>query len=1184
MKKYYALFIFCGFVSCASTLFAQGTQVEFGKNRVQYHRHFDEWSEYESENFTTYWYGEGRFVGQFAVQMAEFDYTSLQSLLEYRPSEKLEIIVYSDLSDFLQSNIGSDEAFYNANSIGDDSNPVTGHLKIINNKIFVYFDGDHAHLRRQIREGVAAALLNAMLFGTNLQEVVQNAVILSLPEWFKQGFVGYAGEEWSSSLDDQLKDIVTNSKFKDFERFAAANPQLAGHSFWYYISQLYGKPAVSNLLYLTRINRSVESGFLYVSGTPYESLLNSWKAFFKDRYEQEAQKTKGNQNISQKIEIKNRRKLPLSQLKISPDGKNIAYVSNEIGRWKVFVKNIKTGKQQLVTKGGMKNRLSSTDYNYPLLAWKPNSNELTVVYERRDVIQYSNFDLTLEKEFKEPFAPEYQRIYSIDYIDNKDMVITAATRGLSDLFIYKTKTRQSTRLTNDFYDDLDASFVTLGNRKGILFSSNRRDSLLVEARLDSVLPIGKFDIFYMDLDTRALTKVTNTPLANERQPIGIDSTYFAYLSDGNGINNRYTAFLKDTIAYYEKIIRFKDKSELVLPQDSLLSKADSLKIDSSWQRPVRIKIGVSSAATNFSRSIGSQHFAARPSGLLAEMTTENGVTTFYSYSQMPSPDSTALQLYPTNFAGQLRRKTPSPTRPPTESNLPTEEQSKANLSVAADTTIDTRRIPESKRDTGKVDIDNYTFQSEFDKDEVPPTVILKEENGQMALQKSTTVTPQQMATVSENSLTNSLLNLNQNPEVIKFRTARISPYRLKFRMDFVTTQMDNSLLFGGLDSYSGFPNGLSYPPPGILMKANFKDLLEDYELEAGVRVPTSFNGSEYYVLFKNKKRQLDKTFAVYRRSTSITTESARNPNQIDKRRVTALLGIAQVSYPLDVFTSIRGTATARLDRITQLSTYDQTLNTPTLNEQRFGVKGEYVFDNTLELGVNSRVGTRYKFYAEVTKRFEIDLIDKMKFQLGKGYMGVVGVDARHYERLDKYTTWATRAAAATSFGSEQILYYLGGVDGWLLPKFNTDIQVPSGANIAYQTLASNMRGFYNNIRNGSSFALINTELRIPVIRYINPNTTSSFWKNLQVVGFFDVGTAWQGITPFSKDNPLNTSIISNPAVTVKVNYYRDPLVAGYGVGLHGSLFGYMVRADYAWGIETKQVQKPVIYLSLGTDF
>jgi outer membrane translocation and assembly module TamA len=55
-------------------------------------------------------------------------------------------------------------------------------------------------------------------------------------------------------------------------------------------------------------------------------------------------------------------------------------------------------------------------------------------------------------------------------------------------------------------------------------------------------------------------------------------------------------------------------------------------------------------------------------------------------------------------------------------------------------------------------------------------------------------------------------------------------------------------------------------------------------------------------------------------------------------------------------------------------------------------------------------------------------------------------------------------------------------------------------------------------------------------------------------------------------------------VAVKVNYFRDPLVAGYGFGARALIFGMYVRADYAWGIETREIQKPIFYLALGTDF
>jgi hypothetical protein len=86
-----------------------------------------------------------------------------------------------------------------------------------------------------------------------------------------------------------------------------------------------------------------------------------------------------------------------------------------------------------------------------------------------------------------------------------------------------------------------------------------------------------------------------------------------------------------------------------------------------------------------------------------------------------------------------------------------------------------------------------------------------------------------------------------------------------------------------------------------------------------------------------------------------------------------------------------------------------------------------------------------------------------------------------------------------------------------------------------------------------------------------------------------VGTAWAGSNPFRDDNPLNTETISegqagNEYVFVTINYFRDPIVAGYGVGARLLLFGYFVRVDYGWGIETRSIQKPRLHIALGFDF
>ena len=176
---------------------AQSIYTEFGKNRIQYHDDFDDWWMYETDNFVTYWYGKGRNVAQSVIQLAELDYQSIQNVLEHRFNDKIQIIVYLDVADMKQSNIGLEDVFMSRN----------GRTRVMENKMFVYFNGDHQDLRQSIRQGIAEIYLESMLYGSNLQEVVQNAVLLHLPDWFKDGLIAYMGTEWNSDVDNELRDL-----------------------------------------------------------------------------------------------------------------------------------------------------------------------------------------------------------------------------------------------------------------------------------------------------------------------------------------------------------------------------------------------------------------------------------------------------------------------------------------------------------------------------------------------------------------------------------------------------------------------------------------------------------------------------------------------------------------------------------------------------------------------------------------------------------------------------------------------------------------------------------------------------------------------------------------------------------------------------------------------------------------
>lgn len=1161
MRIFYPLLLLLTLASIIAV--GQTTQTEFGKNRVQFNNDFAEWSQYESRNFITYWYGEGRLVGQAVVQMAEQDFYDIQGILEHRMNDKIEIIVYTDLTDLKQSNIGSEEAFMNSG----------GQTKIVGNKMFVYFNGDHNDLRRQVREGVASVYLNAMLFGSNLQEIVQNAVMMNLPEWFKDGLISYVGEDWSTELDDQLRDVFLSGNYENFEAMAEQHPKLAGHALWFYISQHYGHSTVSNLLYLTRINRSIESGFLYVLGSTYFKTTQSWYEFFKKRYEGEASQFV--KPTGTEIKIKSKHNVPITQVKISPDGLKIAYVRNEIGKTCVWIQDIATGERKLILKNGSRNAIQATDYNYPLLAWSPTNTELSIIYERRDIIKLLRYDVLTKSKTTELMSEQFQRIYSLDYVSSNDYVLSAAVRGQSDIFIYFTKTRQGQRLTTDIWDDLDASFTQVRGHRGILFASNRPDSLNTIALLDSVMPIQPFDIFYLNLDSISfnskgeLVQITHTPHASERQPMAIDSTWFGFISDESGVYNRKVGYLEDYIHHFEHGIRFKDGIIMHLPADSIIANVlDSValtEVDSVWMDTILKQRAVTYFTTNYDRNIAEQS-KARRSGRFVETFQRNGKQEFFVAEVAPENIvNPSLTNHQRSRVQVVEKPTPIQPEPP----------KKTMLDKVSNEPIDVSKLPKEKQDTGKIDVDNYLFQSEFDDDEVPTRTTPTPKKETQPEQDVSPETVQPLVYLSNG------VEENQKQKIQEFRSSRIIPYRLKFRTDYVTTQLDNGVLFDGLNSYSGVPQDFGYPPPGILLKANFKDLLEDYEFEGGIRVPTSFNGAEYFLTYNDKKKRLDKRYAVYYRRLRFTLDNTPPPIKYDNR---IFLTQYQLRYPLDVFTSLRATATLRFDNSTMLSSDAVTLQTPNLEEQRIGVKGEYVFDNTLDVALNVKNGTRYKIFGEMIKGLQVDLGENPQFDVKDGFMTVLGADFRHYQRILKWSVLAGRLAGATSFGQQKILYMLGGTDNWMFPQFDDQIPLPAGDDFAYRTIATNARGFKLNARNGNSYAIFNTELRVPVLRYIFPRKQSNFVRNFQVIGFFDMGSAWEGVNPFNEQSPLNTWTGAGNNVSIEVNYFRDPIIFGYGTGIRTLLFGYMIRLDYAWGVETRVVQEPKLHFSIGMDF
>src|ERR1700710_200082 len=116
------------------TTSAQVNAVEFGKNRVQYKKF--KWQFYQTKNFNTYFNQNGQELGKFVAQVAEEEAPKIEAFAEYSLQRRAYIIVYNEYADLQQSNIG----------MGIDWQITGGATQLVNNKMVVYFNGDHANL------------------------------------------------------------------------------------------------------------------------------------------------------------------------------------------------------------------------------------------------------------------------------------------------------------------------------------------------------------------------------------------------------------------------------------------------------------------------------------------------------------------------------------------------------------------------------------------------------------------------------------------------------------------------------------------------------------------------------------------------------------------------------------------------------------------------------------------------------------------------------------------------------------------------------------------------------------------------------------------------------------------------------------------------------------------------------
>ncbi|MFY0626067.1 MAG: hypothetical protein JXR07_07225 [Reichenbachiella sp.] len=1297
--KFKILILILTLLQARSTI-GQYKPVQFGQNRVQY-KNF-EWFFYGTDNYDIHFYALGEEYTKVALEVLDEEFEKITDLIGYAPFAKTKIFIYNSPTDMLQSNIG----------VGVPVFSIAGETKFVKLQLEVAYPGSIIEFRKELKYKLSLTLLNDMMFGGSLTDVFQNAHLLHLPEWFTEGAARYVAFGWDIHMDDFLRDFLSKKKIKNFSKLEGEHAALVGQSVWNYIAVRYGKSNLSNILNLTRIIRNEENSVASSLGISYEQFIYEWTDYYSSPLDNIDRNYIAPEKEDRIVRAGGESKL--TKLKISPDGTKMAYVENYIGKYKVVIKELETGKERIAHKGGYHIIDQEISYEMPLIDWASN-NDLAIIEAWYGTNYLVTYDVQKRTKNRKSLI-RFNQVNDISFNDNgKLAVISADVKGQTDLYLISMRRNAVKRLTKDPWDDLYPEFIP--GTDAIVFSSNRTsDSLGFKPSKNSDTP-DMLNLYAYDLDTTStnLFRLTNT-LSNDIRPVPFDKENIYYLSDLKGINNMYKFSFQDSsftqvtnyrtsmkaydINTYTKDLSFlmlnKGKSKIYLDESydldrtvftpptvrhqvkqleymrNLRDQTDEDEwdeFDEEWKLLGADSVsdvseefafgGEDDFEFSFDEEDSLQESIDKPPSEFIDLDHyEFGPPRgeyFFESEPEPTPNIEAEMDNPLNFlfGDQVLQRRDSllsdsvgirslSYRHPSEFSF--EEELTKQDSIAIDSLaalgINYRHPPGYEYQTDSVihenasvgdayfrhppgyenndysdmdylgdgngeasefiDLENYQFGKVKPKDTgsfmsriYNTSDPIRIGEGNFAVDTTLYKTPDgeyldtddyEFADEAEGgeddifSFLSIYLKIQKEPEIVG-----PLPFETSFNIDHVVTSF-------ALDQFRGF---------GILLETQMSDILENHKFNGGFMLNTDFHSGDFFAEYRflkytiDMKARFDRT-VIYREGAEAFSHLGDFNFQAYTQKYKKNTYTVGAALPMKVSSRFELNGFMAFTEFYNLNPevlqfVDSLNNFPEIKRESHhtygGFNAAWVYDNTLSSGLNLFEGSRGKIQFE---HFQCLTDNSRSFSN-------LTVDLRRYQKLHRELIIATRLYYGRSFGNRPKTYMLGGMDNWMFAENDNEDQIETP--LAFSNYKDNtdmlfaefvnLRGFDYNRFSGANVLAVNAELRWPIVKYFSRGAIKSdFLRNLQFIGFYDIGSAWTGLSPFDEDNSVDTRLVKRDGSPFEatIRSTRNPWLASYGFGLRTVLFGYYTRFDVARPIEDYDLGDTRFYLTIGYDF
>ncbi len=995
----------------------------------------------------------------------------------------------------------------NAVNLPTYSEGIGGVTELFKNRVAIPFTGDYRDFRRVIHHELVHAVINDMFYGGSIQSIIQNGIRLQIPLWFNEGLAEYSALGWDTNSDMFVRDAIVNDYLAPIERLGGYFAYRGGQAVWDYVAAQYGREKITEILQRLRVSRSVGGSFKRATGLDLDDLSERWHNTLKAVYFPEVAAREDLDQIAKALVTDENGGFYNTSPAISPQGDRVAFLTAKGALFDVYV-------------------VSTTGDEEP-----------------RKIIDGQN-------------NPQFESLRiltpGLSWGPNGDRLAVAVKSGQSDaIAIVDVATREAVHYR---VPEIDAIVSVKWSPTG--------ERIAFEGTAGP-----QSDIYVLDLDTGETMNYTADIFSDQEPAWAPDGRSLVFHSDrGRYVRTgRHTAetfdLLNHDYAQFDlyrldldapgRLDRLTDdenwddqSAAFGSDPDRLLFVSDRNGVYNLWEQT--LSTGVERPLTDLMTGVTQVSLSADGSRA-ALVALKEGVPSIYLLRDPFGREIETDTLRPTVWAqrveGTVTEVAPAVAiaSGSTLDGNPILREAANEAPFLADP-MRKRRLPEdliASADplgtnghggtNGGFVFDDTLPDVGEEAEGAPDSTAYGEVRVDFRNYEFSEAFEEAQRRREERIRPRFELTDNLNEDG-SFKEKR---YQLRFTPDIVYGNVGYDAIFGVQS----------------VTQMLFSDMLGNHQIFAATNLIIDLRNSDYLLSYRYLPRRTDFALTGFHLARQLTDFSRETVFRYRNYGLTV-----SASYPLDKFRRVEGDVSLLGTSLTDL--VDPALQ----SRSRFFLYPSvtYTVDGTEPGFLFPSGGRRYALRLAGSPGGSVT------------FATLLG-DARQYVGLGRFYSFAFRASAGISFGSNPQRFYAAGVQNWINPRFQS-IPIDDENDFVFGTPVLPLRGFGIDERSGSRFGLVNAEFRFPLFAAILPGPIPVLpLYNLQGTAFLDAGVVYS--------DDFNLRALNEDGQEV-----LDDLLVGAGVGLRTILLGYPLRLDWAWPYDGRGFGDAQVYFSIGLDF